>query len=133
HAAIYQRCWQAMQSLGADKEMLSRYQPLRAEDLKVSTAAAFLNARGHQDNMLSWFWSMDIPKDTERSGWMSKFYRAHWLRAKATKDRWTEEEEILKAEFQWTINFFQRKAEDWDCWSLCSQNTGPCGLVSYAA
>ncbi|KAF8449491.1 hypothetical protein L210DRAFT_3389124 [Boletus edulis BED1] len=60
-------------------------------------------------------------------------YRVHWLRAKATKDRWTEEEEILKAEFQWTINFFQRKAEDWDRRSLCNQNTGLCGPASYAA
>ncbi|KAF8430937.1 hypothetical protein L210DRAFT_3416879 [Boletus edulis BED1] len=27
---------------------------------------------GHQNNKLAWFWSMDIPKDTERSNWMSE-------------------------------------------------------------
>ncbi|KAF8422996.1 hypothetical protein L210DRAFT_863702, partial [Boletus edulis BED1] len=58
--------------------------PLRAEDLKVSAAAAMPNARGHQNNKLAWFWSMDI--HTERSDWMSEFYRIHWLWAKTTKD-----------------------------------------------
>ncbi|KAF8431414.1 hypothetical protein L210DRAFT_3416275 [Boletus edulis BED1] len=72
HAAIYRACRQAMSHLGADNAMLSRYQPLRVEDLKVSAAAAMPNARGHRNDKLAWFWSMDIPKDTEGSDWMSE-------------------------------------------------------------
>ncbi|KAF8431530.1 hypothetical protein L210DRAFT_3507864 [Boletus edulis BED1] len=133
HAQTTHAWDKAMSHLGADDAMLSRYQPLRAEDLKVSTAAAMPNARGHRNDKLAWFWSMDIPKDTEGSDWMSEFYRVHWLRAKATKDRWREEVEILKAEFQWTINFFNKRAEDWTHLAVDSQTKGQHGAASYAA
>ncbi|KAI6143498.1 hypothetical protein EDD17DRAFT_1497422 [Pisolithus thermaeus] len=36
----------------------------------------------------------------------AKVYRIHWLRAKAGKDRWEEEESLLTSEFQWVINYF---------------------------
>ncbi|KAF8442797.1 hypothetical protein L210DRAFT_3396998 [Boletus edulis BED1] len=94
------------------------------------------NARGHRNDKLAWFWSMDIPKDTEGSDWMSEctlVYRVHWLRAKATKDRWREEVEILKAEFQWTVNFFNKRAEDWTHLAVDSQTKGQHGAASYAA
>ncbi|KAH7903542.1 hypothetical protein BJ138DRAFT_1020448, partial [Hygrophoropsis aurantiaca] len=34
-------------------------------------------------------------------------------RAKALKDRWQEELDLVKAEFIWTSNFFIFKAEQW--------------------
>ncbi|KIK71983.1 hypothetical protein PAXRUDRAFT_800527, partial [Paxillus rubicundulus Ve08.2h10] len=64
------------------------------------------NARGHRDSTLAWFWTMDVQRDAELNDWMSEFYRGHWLRAKALKDRWEEEVELLRAEGKWTINFF---------------------------
>ena len=42
------------------------------EDLKVTTAAAGPNSRGHRNDTLAWFWSMDVPRDTEDNDWMSK-------------------------------------------------------------
>ncbi|KAI6108437.1 hypothetical protein EDD16DRAFT_1523023 [Pisolithus croceorrhizus] len=36
----------------------------------------------------------------------AKVYRIHWLRAKAGKDHWEEEESLLTSEFQWVINYF---------------------------
>ena len=51
--------------LGADKFCLNRYRPLKDEDLKVTTAAAGPNSRGHRNDTLAWFWSMDVPRDTE--------------------------------------------------------------------
>ena len=61
-----------MISLGADDLLLNRYQPLLEGDLKVSTAAAAPNSRGHHDERLAWFWSMDVPQDTEANDWMSE-------------------------------------------------------------
>ncbi|KIK72761.1 hypothetical protein PAXRUDRAFT_179970, partial [Paxillus rubicundulus Ve08.2h10] len=84
---------------------------------------------------LAWFWTMDdVQRDAEANNWMSKcmflsicgpswkelklsctsVYRGHWLRAKALKDRWEVEVELLRAEGKWTINFFDYKARSWD-------------------
>ena len=43
---------------------------LRREDLKVSAAVADPNAQGHRDDTLAWFWTMDVPWDTEVNDWM---------------------------------------------------------------
>ncbi|KIK71923.1 hypothetical protein PAXRUDRAFT_91545, partial [Paxillus rubicundulus Ve08.2h10] len=64
---------------------------------------------GHRDSTLAWFWTMDVQTDAEVNDWMSKFYRGHWLRAKALKYRWEEGVELLRAEGKWTINFFDYK------------------------
>jgi hypothetical protein len=37
----------------------------------------------------------------------------NWLRAKAARDRWAEEVEILKVEFQWTAEFFNSQVSKW--------------------
>ncbi|KIK77160.1 hypothetical protein PAXRUDRAFT_73558, partial [Paxillus rubicundulus Ve08.2h10] len=53
------------------------------------------NAQHHQDSSLAWFWIMDVQRDAELNNWMLEFYWGHWLRAKALKDRWEEQVELL--------------------------------------
>lgn len=72
HCKMYRTCRTAMVALGADEELLSRYELLRDEDLKVSTAVVMPNSRDHRNASLAWFWTMDIPRDTEMNDWMSE-------------------------------------------------------------
>jgi hypothetical protein len=72
HAMTYRKCRSAMVYLGADDEVLTRYQDLKEEDLKVSTAVGNPNTRNHRNGSLSWFWTMDIARDTEMNDWMSE-------------------------------------------------------------
>jgi|SRR5882762_1463574 len=40
-------------------------------------------------------------------------YRVHWLKAKARRDRWREEQTLLASEMQWTELFFRYRASLW--------------------
>lgn len=60
-------------------------------------------------------------------------YRVHWLRAKAMMDWWLEEEELLEAEFRWTISYFANHAEAWQHQSIVCQKKGWSGPACYAA
>ena len=46
----------------------------------VTTAISDPNARGHHDDRLAWFWTMDVPRDTDRNDWMSECmcYTSFW-------------------------------------------------------
>ena len=72
YAKVYRRCRQQMVSLDADDGILDRYKPLDKDHLKISTAVADPNARGHRHENMAWFWTMDIPKDTNENDWMSE-------------------------------------------------------------
>lgn len=72
HAAIYRRARRQLVSLGADAEILAKYRPLLDNDLKVTSAVADPNSRGERHSTLAWFWSIDIPGDTEVHNWMSE-------------------------------------------------------------
>lgn len=72
HSEIYRACRSAMIALGAGADLMARYQLLRDKDLKVSSAVATPNARDHRNSSLAWFWTMDIPRDTETNDWMSE-------------------------------------------------------------
>ncbi|KAI5993014.1 hypothetical protein EDD15DRAFT_2367807 [Pisolithus albus] len=133
HAAIYRRCREAMIALGADVDTLSRFQELLNSHLTVDTAAFTQNAHSHRSSNLPWFWSIDIPRDTTSKSWLTEFYRIHWLRAKAVKDRWEEEEELLASEFQWAINFFKYRARKWNEKCVSCKVAGLLGAASYAA
>ncbi|KAI6141259.1 hypothetical protein BKA82DRAFT_3986329, partial [Pisolithus tinctorius] len=124
-AAIYKQCRAAMVSLGATEETLSRFQEMQKLHLTVSTVAISQNVHDHWGSQLPWFWSIDMPRDTESNTWMSEFYRIHWLRAKAVQDRWTEEEELLTAKFQWTLNFFTHRAVQWQLFQSKCEAIGP--------
>jgi hypothetical protein len=150
HVAIYRKCRQAMVHLGADDDRLEIYQPLNKDDLKATTSVLDPNSRGLRYEGLAWFWSLDVPRDTASNDWMSEcepyifhfrlesskvpiVYRVHWLRAKAVRDRWAEEKELLEAEFQWTINFFAARARTWEYRSVRSGIKGEKGQACYAA
>ncbi|KAI6142206.1 hypothetical protein BKA82DRAFT_4361200 [Pisolithus tinctorius] len=121
-AAIYKQCQKAMVILGASAETLTCYQQLQTSDLTVTTAIINQNAHAHQASNLPWFWSIDVLTDMESITWMSEFYQTHWLRAKAVQDCWLEEEELLMAKFQWTINFFNHQAIQWQtCWAQSAE------------
>ncbi|KAG1839425.1 hypothetical protein F4604DRAFT_1994190 [Suillus subluteus] len=95
NASIYSKCQSQLCKLAADDAVLERYQQLLKEHLKVSTAVADPNSRGQRNNMLAWFWSMDVQGDSNSSDWLNEFYRVHWLCAKALRDCWAEEMLLL--------------------------------------
>ncbi|KAG2086762.1 uncharacterized protein F5147DRAFT_659138 [Suillus discolor] len=99
-ASIYLKCRKQLCSLGADDALLRRYQALAKDHLK-------------RNDMLPWFWSLDVAGDSEGSDWLNEFYWVHWLRAKALKDRWAEEILLVQHEMDWTCTFFLHKAEEW--------------------
>ena len=71
-AAIYKKCCHALVSLRADEDTLIKYQELMDADLKVTTSVLNPNGSGHWNENLAWFWSMDIPRDTQADDWMSE-------------------------------------------------------------
>ncbi|KAF8835197.1 hypothetical protein BDN67DRAFT_913465, partial [Paxillus ammoniavirescens] len=124
----------AMVALGASNDILARYQALTKDHLKVSSAVAKLNARGHRNDTLPWFWSMDVTRDAEADDWMMEFYRVHWLQSKALRDRWEKEVELIRSEANWTRNFFEFKVHFWANKEECSSNaSADRGRACYAA
>ncbi|KAG1888829.1 hypothetical protein F4604DRAFT_1915889 [Suillus subluteus] len=132
-ASIYSKCRSQLSKLGADQHLLERYRPLVKEDLKVSTAVTNPNARGQRNNILAWFWSMDVDGDSNGSDWLNEFYRVHWLRAKALRDRWEEELLLVQHEMSWTCNFFLHKAEGWIRLGRIGKDAENMGHIAYAA
>ncbi|KAI6147871.1 hypothetical protein BKA82DRAFT_4014997 [Pisolithus tinctorius] len=65
---------EAMQliALGAGEDILGKYQELNRADLTVSAAIADPNARGHCDDTLAWFWTVDLPWDSAMNDRMSE-------------------------------------------------------------
>ncbi|KAI6032485.1 hypothetical protein EDC04DRAFT_2571902 [Pisolithus marmoratus] len=121
YATIYRRCWDSMIWLGASRDILDHYQELINSDLATSTAAFTQGAHYHCASQLPWFWTIDIPRDTNSKSWLtecicnpSTVYRIHWLHAKAGKDCWEEEEELLMSEFQWVTHYFKYHACCWN-------------------
>lgn len=49
------------------------------------------------------------------------------------KDWWNEKVELVKAEFHWTINYFQFKADAWDRMHIASSVQGKLGPACKAA
>ncbi|KAI5986726.1 hypothetical protein EDC04DRAFT_2589594 [Pisolithus marmoratus] len=122
-----------MVELGADTDTLTHFQELLKGHLTVDTAAFTQNGHEHWHSNLPWFWSMDIPRDTTSKCWLTEFYQIHWLQAKACKDRWAEEEELLNMEFQWVINFFKYHTRKWNDQYLAYHAVGMCSAACYAA
>ena len=104
YVTIYRKCRSTMVSLGAEAEVLQQYQALSDADLWVTTSVLNLNGSGHRNENLAWFWSMDIPWDTDVGDRMSEckqsdirccyiplicsaVYCINWLQAKAVHDR----------------------------------------------
>ncbi|KAI6018283.1 hypothetical protein EDC04DRAFT_2607885 [Pisolithus marmoratus] len=107
YAAIYRQCQDSMIWLGASQDILDCYQELINSDLATSTMAFTQGAHYHCTSQLPWFWTIDIPRDTNSKSWLTEFYHIHWLCTKAGKDHWEEEEELLMSEFQWVTHYFK--------------------------
>ncbi|KAL4062076.1 hypothetical protein V8B97DRAFT_2026929 [Scleroderma yunnanense] len=122
-----------MMVLGAGPDILDQYKELNRSDLKVSTAVTDPNARGHRDNTLAWFWTMDMPWDTVTSNWMSEFYHVNWLRTKALCEQWKEEVQLLSCERQWTRNYFDHRVQLWTDQHSQAILEGNAGLACYSA
>ncbi|KAI6002551.1 hypothetical protein EDC04DRAFT_2611815 [Pisolithus marmoratus] len=133
YAVIYNQCRMAMIALGAGSDILDHYQELHKSQLSTSTAAFTQGAHDHCGTQLPWFWTIDIPKDTNSNSWLTEFYRIHWHRTKATKDHWEEEEELLTSEFQWVVNYFQYRAKTWKEIYTDNKSARNHGAACYAA
>ena len=70
-ASVYSKCRSQLAKLPGH-DLLSKYLPLRKEDLKASSAVADPNARGQRDSTLPWFWSLDVQGDTLGNDWMTE-------------------------------------------------------------
>ncbi|KAI6142698.1 hypothetical protein BKA82DRAFT_4017945 [Pisolithus tinctorius] len=133
HAAIYRQCRKQLIALGAGEDILGKYQELNRADLTVSATIADPNARGHRDNTLAWFWTMDLPWDSAMNDRMSEFYRVNWLRTKALWDHWEEELELLTLETGWTQKFFLHKEKFWSGRHMEALAVGNTGFACYLA
>ncbi|KAG1804027.1 hypothetical protein EV424DRAFT_1474522 [Suillus variegatus] len=106
HASIYTKTRKQMMKLEPGQDRLQKYKPLLREQLKISTAVGDPNARGQRNESLAWFWSVEVDLGGPDQSWNEEFYRVHWLRAKALRDRWREEMILVKLEMDWTCKFF---------------------------
>ncbi|KAI6034786.1 hypothetical protein EDC04DRAFT_2571570 [Pisolithus marmoratus] len=128
----------AMIALGTESDMLDHYQELHKSKLSISMATFTQGAHNHHSSQLPWFWTIDIPKDTNSKSWLTEcmcsfFYCIHWLHAKAAQDCWAEEEELLTCEFQWVVNYFQYRAKIWNKIYMDNKSAGNLGAACYVA
>ncbi|KAI6009296.1 hypothetical protein EDC04DRAFT_2610615 [Pisolithus marmoratus] len=72
YATIYRQCQLAMIALGAGSDMLGCYQDLHRSQLSTSMAAFTQGAHDHHGSQLPWFWTLDIPKDTDSHSWLTE-------------------------------------------------------------
>ncbi|KAF8239510.1 hypothetical protein L208DRAFT_1049219, partial [Tricholoma matsutake] len=134
HHQVYNAARAARVSLGCSAEMQSKYQVLRQDKLKISTAAVrggTGNAEGgsrRQDEPLAWFWTINVQADVKASEMMKEFYRVHWLWANAKHDRWSEELSITSHEMAWIPHYFLHRAE---VWVNCLETQTSLGAVAY--
>ncbi|KAI6139481.1 hypothetical protein BKA82DRAFT_4017299 [Pisolithus tinctorius] len=126
---------EAMQliALGAGEDILGKYQELNRADLTVSATNANPNARGHHNDTLAWFWTMDLPWDSATNDRMLEFYQVNWLHTKALQDCWEEELELPTLETGWTQKFFLHKEKFWSGWHMEALAVGNTGFTCYLA
>ncbi|KAI6144007.1 hypothetical protein BKA82DRAFT_3983540, partial [Pisolithus tinctorius] len=106
---------------------------LNRADLTVSAAIADPNARGHCDDTLAWFWTVDLPQDSAMNDRMLEFYRVNWLCTKVLQDHWEEELELLTLETGWTQKFFLHKEKFWSGQHMEALAVGNTGFTCYMA
>jgi hypothetical protein len=140
HAQIYRSAREALVVLEAPKLLLKRFKVLERNHLKTSTTLLDPCRGGKiQDptrsvskhDQLPWFWYLDVAGDSvssnhltecehhcvKESSWIaneaSLVHRVNWLRAKASFDRASEENILVKYEMTWTTRFFEHQAKQW--------------------
>ena len=146
----YHLAQNALEGLGVSDELLARYQEIQKKDLKMSRDVVEENRVGQHLSELPWFWRLDSKwEGKEKRGEFLKeckyqlglcllgywndcsiaIYRVNWLRAKAGKERWEEEMELVKSEMDWTVNCFRYHQEIWK--ERAGKAKGP-GHMAYA-
>ncbi|KAF8815690.1 hypothetical protein BYT27DRAFT_7079225 [Phlegmacium glaucopus] len=126
YSRIYKRCRAALVLLGADEETLCRFQLLHA-----STTILDPNRPGASSLRLSWIWqtsSNQMPQSPES---VHEFKRVHWLRARAQKNRWKEEQILVGYEMEWSVRYFLYRAKVWE--ERCNVAALSPGAIAYAA
>jgi hypothetical protein len=135
HQQVYNAAQAALIALGCSAAMQSRYQELLQTQLKILTVAVksgVSSTKGgswRQDELLAWFWTMNVSSDVEGSEMLrdcmsfsasviscadgNSVYRVHWLRAHAWHKHWAEELSITSHEMVWTQWYFTYQAECW--------------------
>ncbi|KAG1888830.1 hypothetical protein F4604DRAFT_1915893 [Suillus subluteus] len=109
---IYSKCRSQLVHLGTG-DLLAKFWPLEKANLKVTMVVADPNACGQRNSTLAWFWSIDVQGDSTSNDWMNEFYRVHWLRTLALRDRWAEELLLVGREMIWMVDFFIHKSQQW--------------------
>lgn len=71
-AKVYASIRQAMETLGASRAILEKFQKLQKSDLKASTAVIDPNARGERDKTLSWIWRIGKPAGSADPEWLEE-------------------------------------------------------------
>jgi hypothetical protein len=69
---IYSGARKALVRLGASAEILSKYQKLSKDDLKVRTITHDPSIHGQRHSHLPWFWTMDVNSASNDSDWMGE-------------------------------------------------------------
>ncbi|KAF7969176.1 hypothetical protein HWV62_28190 [Athelia sp. TMB] len=111
HVRSYRRARKAILALSRDPELAKQYQPIGQNDLKTADITDERRL-GQSRDTLAWFWQIGAEK-AEKHEWTEEFYRVSWLRAKARKDRWSEEKIMVSHEMLFVILFHEREAKVW--------------------
>jgi hypothetical protein len=127
----YRLARSALEGLGVSSKLLEQYKEIQKKDLKMSRDVVEENRVGQRSWELPWFWRLDRKLDKDRDEFLkecelcgavlsidninilSAVYRVSWLRAKARKERWEEEIELVGREMEWTVRSFQHHEEVW--------------------
>jgi hypothetical protein len=129
----YHRARDAMVTLGASDDLLTKYQEVSPEDLSIVKEVTEENRFGQGSDVLPWFWRVGGVDLGSGSGWtdecesseswwrrdseynhVSKVFRVSWLKAKARYDRWNEELRLVEAEMFWTTLWFKHQEREWE-------------------
>ncbi|KAF8520555.1 hypothetical protein JB92DRAFT_2786172 [Gautieria morchelliformis] len=111
------------------------YLPLRDTDLWMK-AIVEGHALGDGRREESWIWRTGFgttPSDASRTEWEKDVDWVQWFRARAHRDRWREEVEILEEEFRRTYRSFTRMCEVWKVLAAgCDHSHAGVGRRAYA-
>lgn len=61
--------------------------------------------------------------------------RVHWLRARASAERWREECLLIRHEMRWTVTYFEYKSRQWSdaLMSFAEMSRGPAAYADRKA
>jgi hypothetical protein len=79
HVQVYSHTRNCLIRLGADADLLKKYQVLKDDDTKVSTAVIDITKATRAESTLAWFWRTDVERETDTDGWMAeRELRLYW-------------------------------------------------------